>query len=361
MQDLANCVKETRSKVDDYRDTVHAIVSFANLFRLDPSSYQRMPAVSTFQGRRLTAARAAPGNDDVFPDVGIVDSEEHGVLGEVKKNFPKEEYPSARAQRVFDQLLQYDRALEGWPTTSETVIDHEIVLLTHVTVASHAAEYCTTSQQDGINTFERPFSIVQFARMSQGDEFFFLQTKLGPLRKLPGGQDLLHGIPVPMRVLLTQYAKVALYDGEPPVAYLAYLIWRHLIVQRAAEDPRFGKLRKNQTLAVRISVDEAVNELQEGFTFKYWHQEYGTRQRTVPKTQWVKNAFEFLVKADEAAWLNTTHRTHLEVRFRKYDDEWQHFLNAWCAMEVPLQVQPLLPLIEDSDGSGGCEAADNHA
>ena len=49
---IEQLVKEIRIAIDDYNDTVHAIIGFVNLYLID-DTYQKRPEVKGFQGRHL--------------------------------------------------------------------------------------------------------------------------------------------------------------------------------------------------------------------------------------------------------------------------------------------------------------------
>ena len=239
---IAQRVKETRIDVDDYTDTIHAIIGFVNLYLLDDNTFQRRPQVKGFQGRHLSPlptegqTRGADVEKYVAPDLRIVIEDSRGILGEVKKNFPKE---VERAQKEFVQLKGYDQNLTGWPTVSERVESHEVVLLVHLTTSAYAKEFYEEHVCQTGAVFERPFSIIEFGRHSQVEEYFLLRTVLGEPTEIGGEKKLKYSVSVPMRVFLHDYAKTLLYDAQPPLPYLVELIWRHVCTPIASENPKF--------------------------------------------------------------------------------------------------------------------------
>jgi hypothetical protein len=349
---IAQRVKETRIDVDDYTDTIHAIIGFVNLYLLDDKTFQPRPQVKGFQGRHLSPLpteeqTGGPGVEKyVSPDLGIVIEDSRGILGEVKKNFPKE---VERAQKEFVQLKGYDLNLTGWPTVSERVESHEVVLLVHLTTSAYAKEFYEEHlPQTGI-VFERPFSIVEFGRQEQVQHYFFLKTVLGQLTEIGGEKKLKYGVSVPMRVLLHEYAKTLLYDARPPLPYLAEIIWRHVCTPIASENPKFEHLRENQKIEVALAIEGIVERLNEGFSFSFWHSQYPERQPRIPRTEWVKQACQFLVESGEAEWVKGGEETELIIFYRKYDDPKEHFNLSHATLEEKKTAEPMLPGFEPTE------------
>lgn len=133
-----NRKKEIQEEIDNYKDTLYAIIGFMNLYRFDDESGLMRPDVVLFQGRRLSPKLKKAESDVeqdksgqsewVTPDIGILLPTGIGVIGEVKTSFPED-----RAKWIsdFKQLMKYDRDLEGWPSASGTVSSHDIVLILH--------------------------------------------------------------------------------------------------------------------------------------------------------------------------------------------------------------------------------------
>ena len=90
-------IQSVLDDIDDYQDSVFAIIGFANFYRYDDDTKTIRDDVLVFQGRRLTPSPAKAINSDgnpvefVTPDVGILLPANTGVLAEVKKSFPADE------------------------------------------------------------------------------------------------------------------------------------------------------------------------------------------------------------------------------------------------------------------------------
>lgn len=260
-------------------------------------------------------------------------------MGEVKKNFPRND--DLRERKIFKQLKSYDQELMGWPTHSGEIESHSLVLLVHQTTSRAAQDaYGRLAKEDALK-FERPFSIVQFNRSEQKEAYFFFQAVQGVLDEIKDGRDLHNGIPVPMQALMEPHAKSKLYDAEPPLAYLASLIWEHVIVDLASEDPKFPRLRRNQKLEINVSIEYIVKKLHDRFSFSHWHKKFEDRQPQVPGREWVQKACCFLVQFKEARWV--TENTELVVFYQKHPDIHKHFVRLEAEFEAGKRLQPMLP------------------
>ena len=349
LPELDRAVDEQKKKIlvqiDDYTETIYAILGFASLWLYDAAMHQNRDYVKVFQGRRLTPvpddASMVQSQNDVFPDLGIVIEDKCGILGEVKKNFPKGD--EDRGQKIFAQMKSYDQGLVGWPTEDKNLQSHELVLLVHQTTSRSAQDLYTREVAQGNLHFDRPFSIVQFNRSDQRVPYFFFTLVNGKVDCVEGNVDLHNGEQVPMQALLHLYSETKLYDAEPPVAYLLHLIWEHVLTPIASEHPKFGRLRRAQRLEITVTIDEILRVLHEGFSFYHWHTQHVDRQRTVPRREWVQRACDFLVQSEEAKWVKDKENSELLVYYQKYEDMKEHFVELQAKSESARILQPRLP------------------
>jgi len=345
-------INKIKIAVDDYNDTIHAIIGFVNLYLLDDKTYQPRLNVKGFQGRRLTPLPASKQptkrsvERDVCPDLGIVIEGNRGILGEVKKNFPEE---VERAEKEFTQLKKYDQELMGWPVVNQQVQSHEIVLLVHLTTSVYAEEFYKEGLPKTGIIFQRPFSIVEFGRVPQKDEFFFLRTVLGEPTEIGDKKGLKYGVKVPMRVLLHDYAKVKLYDAEPPIPYLVELIWVNVVLPIASESPKFEHLRRKQKFEVTITIEDIVERLDEGFSFHFWHWQNPDRQPRIPHAEWVREACQSLIESGEAEWVEGSEESQLLIFYQIYDDVKKHFELSYATIEEEKELKPMFPGFESTE------------
>lgn len=343
-------VKASKIAIDDYNDTIHAIIGFVNLYLLD-NKYHLRPDIKAFQGRRmipLGATEPSENNDDTYitPDLGIMLSDKSGILGEVKKNIPKDE--PDRAEKVFSQLKKYDQQLLGWPIEGEIIDSHELVLLVHIGSSAYAKEYLEKLRESKKIEYQFPLSIVEFGRIPQAEEQFFLRTVTGNPPEHEGPQTLQYGVYVPIRVFLFEYAKIKLYDAQPPIPYLAEMLWGHVFTSIATDDPKFQGLRKNQKIEIELSLEEIIETLNEGFSFRLWHLSHPDRQPKIPRRKWVEETCQFLVDIGEAEWFVVNDVKRIRIQYRRIESVLEYFTRQYADQEERRRSSPLLPGFESS-------------
>lgn len=326
-----NAEKVIMSEIDNYSDSIFAIVGFMNFYRYDDDSRKIREDVLVFQGRRLTPSKPKKDNGEdvayVTPDLGVLLPTNHGVLAEVKRSFPKD-------QKFwlgdFQQLMAYDDDLTGWPSKTQKVGNHDIVLLLHQTRAIAVNDYYEQNKAE--IKFNRPFCIVEFNRDSEGQEFFFFRTVTGAVSKKSLADRLRLGVPVPMTIYLIQYSTIKLYDAAPPLPYLLELIWTHIVAFKVSNTPGYKMPAKNQKVKVEVTPDEICERLETNFSFHGLQQNHadGRQPKVVEKT-WVREACAELVKFGDAKWTDNT-KTALIVNFAKRENVLDYFVKQ-CAKE----------------------------
>jgi hypothetical protein len=224
------------------------------------------------------------------------------------------------------------------------VESHEIVLLVHLTTSAYAKDFYEQKLPTRGIVFKHPFSIVEFGRFEQMQEFFLFRTVLGEPTEIGGEGKLKYGVSVPMRVFLHEYAKIKLYDAQPPVPYLAELIWTHIVTPIASENTSFEHLRKNQKIEVSLAIEDVVDKLDEGFSFHFWHERYPDLQPRVPHKEWVREAFQFLVECGDAKWVEGSEDKKVVVLYhQRYKDILDQFVLSHATLEGQKLAAPMFP------------------
>lgn len=338
---MSNDPQQTlREQIDDYSDTIYAILGFLNFYRHD---YQKITGeqVRVFQGRRLDRDEGTT----VTPDIGILLEKGNGLLGEVKHSFP-----SNRDfwMESFEQLKKYDQHLVGWPCDDELCQKHELVLLTHVFRSADVRKFFLEAVEGGQISFDRPLVIVEYHRSDQSKPFFFFRLSHGSLSEEIVNDKLSSGCPVPMEAFVKQYSKIKLYDGPTPIPLLMTIIWQEIVFRRASNDTeRFLQLKKNQKLEVSLSLKEITEELQDNYSFKPLHIDYDqARQPEVPRKEYVRNACQTFVGSKEAKWANKDH-DQVIFYFKKYEEDiLEHCIKLYIST-APDEVTGQKVLFED--------------
>ena len=327
-----NTEQSIRDEIDNYSDSIFAIVGFMNFYRFDDQARNMRPDVLVFQGRRLTPTKpkdgAARAPDYVTPDLGVLPPTNHGVLAEVKRSFPKDRQ---RWLDDFQQLMAYDDDLTGWPTQTQKVPNHDIVLLLHQTRAIAVKDYYEQNTAGAIR-FSRPFSIVEFNRNSEGQEFFFFRSVTGAVSQKTLADRLRLGVAVPMTMYLLQYSTIKLYDSPPPLPCLLELIWTHVVAFIISNTAGYKMPAKNQKVKVEVTPEEIGERLETNFTFHGLQQAHADgRQPKVLEMAWIRDACAALVRFNDATWGDGT-KTKLIVNFVKRENVLDYFVKQ-CAKE----------------------------
>jgi hypothetical protein len=330
---------EYLNKIEDYKTTVHAILGFINFYRFDDATKTFREDVLVFQGRHLDPSPARSTNSEgntikyVTPDFGVLLPTNHGVLGEAKKSFPKD---ATHWMDDFAQLMSYDDDLTGWPSRDGKVQNHDIVLLVEQARAVRVREFFEKNRSSV--KFMRPFVIVEFNRADEGSQFYFFRrcNGTGRLSEPTVDEALKYGTKVPMEKLVASYSVVLIYDDEPPLPYMIYLIWEHIVIRAASDMPKFELLKRKQKMQIDLKVEKIARDLHEGFSFRTLHGDSNERQPEIPRREWVERACEELVVLKEAEWLDDT-KKEIRVFFRKYDDVLTHFVDACAGSMTPTQ------------------------
>ncbi len=332
--------KTIENSIDDYNNTIHAIVGFINFYRYDTEKKEYKEDIKVFQGRKLNIS----DTPDKFltPDIGILLPTNCGVIGEVKNNFPKDK---SYWLKNFTQLMSYDNDLIGWTSVDEKIRTHDIVLLLHHSRSREVLNYFLNNKGKEIN-FIKPFIIIEYTRSDQRQAYIFFRKEYGNLSDNNINELLEKGEQVPMWVFLKEYSTIKIYDSEPELAFMLHLIWTYVVSMKASDNPRFKTLAKNQKIEVKIKIDEVMTELYEGYSFYRFHRENLERQPKIPKLEWIKRACEKFISLNEAKWDDNSKQS-VTFYFKKYDDTLSYFIEK-CSDDVQNKEQlELFSDIED--------------
>jgi hypothetical protein len=290
-----------------------------NFYRYDELSNSFRNDVKVFQGRKL---KIDGTEREVTPDIGILEPSNNGVIGEVKRSFPKDK---ELWKTTFEQLKKYDNELIGWPNENGKVKLHDVVLLTNNRFSRVVKDYYENEISKTELIIKKLFAIIEFYRTDEAKPFIAFRKEYGKLGNELIDNELYLGKQVPMDVFISIYSKNKLYDAKPPLPYLLNLIWENVVQLKASEDPNFQRLRKNQKLDVNVEVNEIIDILYKGFSFYEFHQHNTLGQPRIPKKEWIVEACEIFVKKEEAKWKDST-KQEMDFFFKKYDDVLEHFI-----------------------------------
>lgn len=284
-----NSLSEMKNKIDDYVETIFAILSFSHLFRWDQTTKKFVPDTYSYIGRKMDTSvenRINPSKT-VTPDFVLQLNEKYGIIGEVKIGFPlNQEYWKSD----FDQIQKYDDNMKGWITPNEFIETADIVLLTHTTKKTTCVDYLKEKLSKNEIRFDRKFAIVAFHKDVRADTFLYLEKAYGDISDSEMNEVLRKGQNMPLSRFISTY-KVKFCDSEPPPPYLMSIIWQDILPQLASEEDLME--RKGRIIRLEVNIEKITELLQDQFTYKINHDE---RQQVIPKSTWVRTALDLFVQ-----------------------------------------------------------------
>lgn len=166
-------IQSLKNKIDDYLNTVYAIIGFLNTYKFEMEKLNK--DVVLFQGRKLWLDES--NENYVTPDFGLTINEINSLVGEVKYSFPSDKKLWVD---TFTQIKKYEQIISGWPTSSGNISEFDIVLLVQQSRSRSVIDHYLKKipAKDKIN---KTFAILEFNRASQGKEYFHFRIEHGTL------------------------------------------------------------------------------------------------------------------------------------------------------------------------------------
>jgi len=281
-------LRATRDRVNDYKQTVNAILAFAAFVVHDGKS-QRPNSEFGF-GRRMTTSPFNPKSPstEITPDLVVQKSEKYGVVAEAKKSLVQNQ--SNWAVHV-EQLRKYDDDLVGWWTEDKKITHSDAVMLIHQSRGRQFARFLQ-NQKDTVPDSVGPNTcVVEFNESEETVTYYFFRLEFGSIPDVELGQVLYDGVQVPLDKLRMSFPNIRYYDAEPPMPLLLTDLWTNVF----SAMKEFGKYdEKARATKIQISVSDVTDELQRAFGSAALRRD--DRAGEFPKQKWVREAFERLVK-----------------------------------------------------------------
>jgi hypothetical protein len=268
-----NYIKQIREKADSYERTIQTIVAFDSAVRWDDLNKSYSKNTLFFQGRRLSKKLTSP-NEYVSPDIVIQLSNEYGIVAEIKiTGSSDQDFENANAQ-----VKNYDRELIGWKTDSERIRLHDLSLLVNDLKRGIAKRYFVDK------TFQRKFSLIACARISEANEFYKIEKYYGTFSDDRLDQKLSDPVAVPLEKVIHIISSIKFYDAEPPIEYTMNVLWMNI----------FNEIMEREDSGKTISV--SCKDVTEIIREKYAFQQVDSRQPKIPKEVWIRKALDIFVK-----------------------------------------------------------------
>jgi len=296
---MKNSLQKIKEFNDNYSNTIQAIVGFMHIYKYEFKKEKNID-VKLFQGRKFD--KENDKENFATPDIGILINEKSGVIGEVKNSFPKD---TSLWKEDFLQLLQYDDNLIGWPIEDEIIPLYDIVLLVQDARSRDVKDYFLNIANKKIK-FNHPFIIIEYGRSDEAKHFFRFRIEYGKLSEPLIHSKIYSGCPIAMEHLVVQYSKFKIYDSQPHLSWMMWLIYLCMFDKATAEN-KYHKLNKKTKIELETSIDEVVELLYKTYSFSSFHEHHQERQPKFPKKDWVKEAILKLFSMGEVRWKDDQH------------------------------------------------------
>ncbi len=316
--DLEEALKVEKNTINNYNQTVNAIIAFAAYVVHDGKSQR--PNSKFGIGRRMTTSQNnyISKSQDITPDLVAQKSEEYGVVVEVKKSITQNS--SSWGEHV-DQLRKYDDYLIGWWTADEKINQSDAVMLIHQSRGTELKDYITKCKKNDPKSVGQNTCIVEFNESVEVTVFYFFRLGYGEIHdsELMGG--LHNGREIPLEKVKQTFSNIQYYDSEPPITLVLSRLWGDYLSSKRDEGEYDEKTRSTK---IKINVDEVTDVLQKGYGSQALYRD--SRSGEFPKKNWIRKAFEKMVEYKLAS--RETNDGEYIVYFKTIkDDLVKRFLN----------------------------------
>lgn len=308
-------LRKILNEVEDYEETVIAIIAFSHEVRWDRENIKIVPDSLFLIGRRMGKIDPSKNSEHaLFPDIVIQLNNRYGIVAEVKKRIPLER---SHWDETFEQISKYDEDLIGWVTRDETIENYDLALLTHITRKVDVTDYYKKQYDKGKFNFKKRFAIVAFNRGGEGKEYMYLEKHYGEFSDDNLNERLRRVVAIPLETVLPLYS-IKFYDARPPMPYLLNILWIDIFPQFISEESNEREFKKYPTIKLDVAV--VTERLQKQFS----HMRDDDRQQEIPRQDWIREAFEVLVRLKFARRLTDGSNAY-EVEFKTIRDPLNSF------------------------------------
>lgn len=277
-----------RNQINDYEQTVNAILSFAALVVHDGKSQR--PGSEFGIGRRMTTSSDNPisPSSDITPDLVAQKSPEYGFIVETKKALDQNQ---SNWIRHIKQLRKYDDKLEGWWTDDEKILHSDAIILIHQSRGRPFARYLENQKRIDPDLVGPDTCVIEFNHSGETVAYYFLRLEFGKITDTDLGESLENGVNIPLDDVRISFPNIQFYDTKPPLPLLLSHLWTDIFSSKM-EDGEYDE--KTKSLKLQVSVSDVTDELQRAFGSKALKQD--SRSGEFPQYTWVREAFERLLK-----------------------------------------------------------------
>ena len=277
-----------RDKINDYGQTVNAILSFAAFIIHDGASQR--PNSEFGIGRRMTTSsdNYISPNSHITPDLVAQKSSQYGIVAEAKKSLGQNQSYWLRQLR---QLRKYDDILTGWWIDTEKIAHSDTVMLVHQSRGRLFVRFLEHQKEIEPDLVGPNTCVVEFIQSVETVAYHFFRLEFGIISDTELGKRLEDGVNIPLDNVRMSFPNIQFYDSSPPMPLLLSCLWNDLF-SPMIEDVEYDEKTKSRKMT--FSISEVTEELQKAFGSRALVKDQ--RSGEFPQYSWVKEAFERLVK-----------------------------------------------------------------
>lgn len=285
-------IQKLLEKIDDYNETITAIICISHVLRWDNQGSFRSNTYF-FIARRMDTSENNRINPEavVTPDLIIQIDENYGIICELKRSFPRNrDY----WENDFNQLLKYDDDLKGWRTDNEYIEISDLVLLTHNRMKVYVSDYLENRiniKQDLF--FNKNFAVIAYYRVDQQKSWMYLEKSYGALTNQDLDERFRVLLPVPLEKVLP-LNPIKFYDEKPELPYIMNILWVHILNQYPQREEFMEAEGGKKIITINVNIDELTERLNRQYS--PFINENNHRQQKIPKISWVREAMEMFVR-----------------------------------------------------------------
>jgi len=277
-------------KVNDYEQTVNAILAFAAFVVHDGTS-QRPNSQFGF-GRRM---EISPNNlktpsSEITPDLVAQKSKRYGIVAEAKKSLDQNQ--SNWIQHV-EQLRKYDDDLKGWWTENEKIDKSDAVMLIHQSRGRLFRDFLENRKKEDTDSVGPNTSIIEFNESPETEPYYFFRIEFGNIQDSELMRNIYEGKQVPLEKVKISFSNIQYYDAKPPLPLLLIRLWTDYFPSKLDEG-EYDEQKK--AMKIQANVYDVTDELQKAFGSQALYKD--ERSGEFPKQKWIKEAFDELLRAD---------------------------------------------------------------
>lgn len=275
--------KPLREKVDDYEETISAIISFCHFVRWDENKQDFKKGSYFFIGRKMDE----PSKNQITPDFVVQLNDNYGIVGEAKKSFTRDDKFWIKN---FEQLQKYDHDLKGWKTHDEHIRTSDVVLLTHYSRKVDVTDYIQEKISEGVISFNNNFVVIAFSRIDQSKTFIYLEKAFGNLSDQTLDEKIRKIVHIPLDKILPIH-NIRFYDAKPPLPLTMSILWNNMFNQIPPVEIFMDS--KGRQIKIEVNVDDLTYKVRQQFALP---QNNDHRLPEIPKTSWIREAMEMFLK-----------------------------------------------------------------